>query len=1793
MKKHAFYLLFLLAFCASCTQNQVSITDTNFEEEAPISGSLTFNFSHALAPDSLLNTWLNNQYIRFEPAIDGKFKWVSKSELVFSPTHPLNPASEYTATLGDALLESYQGKKLSLSSKKISFHTPYLQLEGTKAYWAKVANQPAAGYAHFAVNFNYEVKPSEAAELLDVEINGQKKDFRLVTKGNNKQIDVYLPDYPIKDEAQNIKITLNKGLKVINGTAATVQAIEEEVQLPSPYAMEIEELTAEHDGNIGFVKVFTTQAVSPTDLKDFITIDPVVPFSVEVEPDGFLIESEKFAPNETYNIKIKEGVRGSIGGALKYEYEKSVTFGDLEPTIAFTSKKSMYLAAQGNKNVGIKITNIKKVKVSIVKIYENNLLQYLKQGYQSYGDDENYFFEYGSSPEEFGDVIFEKNYLTSELPQTGYSKLLKMDFSDKMNGYEGLYVVQVRSEDEQWRSATQMLSISDIGLISKVGKRTVTVFANSIATTKPMAGVALRFVGKNNQLIGTAKTDNEGVAVFELPQELPAGFMPQLITAKLGTDVNFLPFNNTQINNSGFDIGGKTENLSGFDAFLYGDRNIYRPGESINLACILRQNNGTTPESIPLILSLTAPDGSITTTLRKTTNAQGALEVNIPISNAASTGVYTAELASGNGVLIASTRIAIEEFLPDKIKVEATLDKTEYKPSDKLKVNIRATNLFGPPAANRNYEATLNIKRKNIDAKKYNDYNFNTSAENTYFEAKIVQGKTDEAGVASAEYEISSDYVDMGVLQADVFVTVFDETSRPVNRKMTANIYTQSAFFGIKNQDYYQSTSSPRRFGFVAINEQGQALKNVAATVKVVKKEFQTVLSKSDSYFRYESQKVEKVLLEKELIINETGTALNFTPPTSGEYEVRISRPGSRTYVSQEFWAYGYGSSSNAAFEVNTEGTIDIKLDKETYTAGEKATVVLSAPFAGKILVTIEGTKVEKHFYINTDGKAASFTLPIDASFAPNVYVSATLFRPHQRYDLPLTVAHGTTPLLVENPANKLPISIDAPKQIRSNTTPVINIKTEPNAPVTIAIVDEGILQLTNYKTPNPYDFFYAKRALEIQSYDIYPYLFPELLARSGRLSGDGLDGGKRINPLTNKRVKLIALWSGILQADNNGNISYPVTIPQFAGSLRVMAVAHKGKTYNSISANIQVADPIVISTPLPRFFSPSDTIQVPAMLTNTTNKAMETQAQMSTSGNVRIVGSNTQNVNIPPNSEKQVVFNLIAPASIGEAQVTISATANGEKFVQTTDITVRPTSALQKRSGSGVVEADKTANIVIDNADFLPNTLAQSILVSRSPIAQFAKDLSYLIQYPYGCVEQTVSSAFPQLYVQDLAQEFMQTKITKYNSAYHVQEAIKRLQLFQIYNGGLAYWSGNTTENWWGSVYAAHFLVEAKSAGYEVNKEFLDKLLGYIKNNLKQKKTFKYIYNNKESREISAEEIPYSLFVLALSGNKNISSLNFYKSHPELLSLEGKYLIAAAYALSGEKNKFQELLPKSFAGEKSVKQNAGSFGSPLRNEALSLYVLAETDPDNPQIGILSKHVSQSLKTLAYLNTHERAFALVALGKIAKRNANSSATATLRSGSKTIGNYDGKTALLLKNAAFQGTKFDLTAASGRIYYFYETEGISSTGRFLQEDSYLKVRRQFYDRFGQPITSNVFRQNDLIVVKISIQTQGAALVENVVISDLLPAGLEIENPRTTELPELTWIKDGNEPVHRDIRDDRINLFVTANNSAQSYYYVARAVSLGNFALAPISADAMYDGSYHSYHGAGRITVKQRN
>lgn len=1778
----------LFAGCQKKNDNGkgLEVRYTNFSNTIGLQDNLNFLFNRdVIISDSLIGRWLDEQYLKIEPPVEGRFQWTDADELLFSPVNGFKPATDYTVILQPELLKLNEENSSWKGETTFKATTPDLTMFTAYASWIlSESNQPEVV---IAVTYSIPVPAEVVRDNMSFTIDGTAAEHSLISEGIADRHTFRLQPAPAGNKQAAIDLSLSQVDQWNRGSD------DESTVLSDRSELRINKVVAEASGVSTYIKVYTSQEIAPDVIRRHLEIDPKVTYEIEPADYGFHITSAEFSSNREYNLLIKKKITGVLGGVLKKEYRQIIGFGELSPEISFIEEKAMYLDKAGEANLEIRMVQLDEVKVSVYKIFENNISQFINRGkrwgsYYNYTEEGYYdyydyrFYEISDA----GQLIYEMDYKVSALAEGPNGKLLHLDFMDELPDFKGIYVVQVQDKEKYYISDSKLLSFSDIGLIAKQDPKDLYVFCNSILTTDAVSGAQVRLISSHNQQMATGQTTADGIVRFSR-SEFPEDFEPGMVVASKGDDYNYMLLSRNQVATARYDVGGKSTKATAYDCFLYAERDIYRPGETIHVAGILRDFDWQLAGKMPVDVIFKSPEGRKLKTSRQNLDAQGMFSAELVTVPESSTGSYSVEVYSGSGQYLKQKTIQVEEFMPDRIKVTLDLDNESYSTGEQTIATLTATNYFGPPAANRNYEAELTVNQDRFTADGYEDYHFqpNTSFS---FVSIFRDGVTDQDGQAELTYDLDKAWKEHGLLRARLYATVFDETGRPVNQVEEFPIHTQEVFPGIALNDRWVATKKPQEFRLVALNSQGEP-QNYTVDVEVVRYEWNTVLRRDGNRYRYSSEREEVSIQRESVDLSGAYTSYYFNPIQSGSYELRISIPGAPVYVVQSFYAWGYDDNHSSTFEVDREGRINISMDKEEYTIGDKAMATLTLPFTGKVLLTTEREGIMSYSYINATERTVRYPITIEESHLPNIYVSATLIKPHKPGGVPLTVAHGFTPVTVRPVDGKLPVTITAVDQSRSKTKQNIKVKTAPNASLTIAVVDEGILALKNQKTSDPFTYFYGKRALEVATYAMYKYLFPEVTATGGG-ADFAAELAKMVNPMKNERVKLVSFWSDVVQANGRGLAELEIDIPPFSGKLRVMAVAAREHQFGSADHQITVADPVVLSPSIPRFLSVGDAFDMKVNISNTTDEPIQGNLEIESNDALDVLDFSTTAITIPAQSESSATAVVLAGNMADTASLTVRFRTSSESFSARTGITVRLPASLVRTAESGLLEDTDEFSTVL-TSDFVEGTALYKLFVSNSPLARFSDHLQDLIQYPFGCLEQTISKAFPQLYFEELVKaidENTDTEADQNAIKKNVQQAVSKISRLQMSNGGLAYWPNAGNANWWSSAYAAHFLLEAREQGFEVDRNLIDRLLDYLSFRLQKKEKTVYYYNGDQRKDIIMREATYSLYVLALAGKADKGNMRYMLNHPEELSIDAKYLLACTFTLTNDVESARQLLPAAFEGERSVPTFGGSFNSYLRDLALATNALIEANPDHEQLPNMVRMLSEGMASAEYLNTQEKSFGFLALGKFARLNPVGKASATITSNGKKVGQFKGED-LWIEAESLEGDVSIKSKGEGVLYYTLFKEGLPQNGKVVEKDNLLQVRRNYYDRNKQLLNGKPFKQNDLIVVELKVKSLSGKSIENVAVTDILPAGFEIENARITEMPELSWVDLEQTFDHRDIRDDRIHIFTTVTGYEQRFYYLVRAVTPGTYQQGPASAVSMYRGEYHSYHGSGTIRV----
>ncbi len=1789
-------IILTLLIAVSCEPgNTVRIENFSPAGEVGRLTNFVIEFSEDLAPPDVQDKWLDEQFVEFSPEIDGKFKWTSGSTLVFSPDSPLEPIQSYSAKVTEKVLFD---AKYSPDFETYEFHTPDFDVVKVDFFWTNIPHQNYKLSVKANIHFNYPVKPEELKDYLKVSREGEPvPGFNIVTEDEAEVVAINFGEMKQPDKEEKFSIVVKKGLKSILNKKGLFEDRKFEATLPPVTRLAITGVSSGFDGNTGWIEVSTTQTVDESKLKDYVTTEPEKRLQFFVNENQFRIETD-LSDVRTVELIIKKGLPGLYGGELEDDFVETVSMVNVKPSISFADRKGKYLMLSGEKNLQVNAVNIDEVEIEVSEVFENNLLHFLNQY--------SYYYDYY-------DEWYTPAYYVSNYGKSIYTEKLKLDesknwlqsfnvnLSNALNQkYKGVYVVKVRSADDRWISASKMIALSDLGIIAKASKDQIMVFVNSIKTALAIDNAEVSVISGNNQTLLSGKTNSEGVVTFEDVSGQIEGFTPRLIVVKHNGDFNYIDLRETRIETSRFDVGGQTQFNENFNTFIYSARNLYRPGESVNLSAIVRGDKMDVVQDIPVLIKIISPTGKTFDEFKKELNKEGSFDIEFNVPDYAQTGEYVAELYTGSEQLIGNYRFSVEEFVPDKIRVTLNSDKESLMPGEVVSVDVDAEFLFGAKAANLRYEADIILTHRPFKSKTFPRFDFtNSSITASSFENTLLEGKLNEQGQTTIKYKVPDWVNGPGIVKGTAYVSVFDLTGRTVVRAASFNIFPKNYFIGINAPGYYFGTNEQLKFKVAAVDKNDKPVKNFKAAVELIRYEWQTVLKKNYSgQYYYASEQKPVVEWKKNYTFDSNPKDIQFAVTKSGKYEFRVYKQGSKDYNRKTFYAYGWGSSTASSFEVDKEGRVEIVFDTEEYEPGENAKILFTTPFSGKMLVTVERNKVIEYEYLKVENKSAELEIKLNDDFMPNVYVTATLFKEHSpEKTSPFLVGHGFASMKVVKKKNHLSVTITAQEKVKPLTTQEITIKTEPlkDIYVTLAAVDEGILQIKNYRTPDPYSFMYAKKSLRVDSYDLYKLLLPEIVSTSSSPGGDQMSEQlrKRTNPIKANRFKLISYWSGIKKTNSSGVVKVKLNIPQFNGDIRLMAVVYTGKRFGAAEEHIKVADDIILEPQIPRFLSINDSLTAPVAVINTTSKEKKVTVSLKVEGPLSVTSAKQKSVTVAPNSTGQVVFNITALPQTGKGKI-VFETSGAATVKEEIEISVGPVSPLVVETGSGTIKAGEKINLRIPSS-FLEGTQHTTVTISKFPAVKFAKHLKYLVGYPHGCLEQTISKLFPQLYFEELAKLVAPEYYKTTNPVYYVKEGIRKIESMQMYDGSLAFWHGGTYSNWWGSVYAAHFLVEAQKNGFNVSKNVLDKLLSHISKKAKNHEAYSYVTysgTRRTYKNIAKKEIIYSLYVLALAGKGDIATMNYYKARPHLITGDTRYLLAGAYALMGKWNSYYEIVPNSFNPVHPQQESGGSFDSDVRANAIMLNVLLEVEPASAQIPYMIKYLTQ--KSDDVYSTQQRAFLFLALGKAAKLNADADVDIEIKSGNALITKFTGKDLTITDDKLNSGNVSLAASGSGEVYYFWSSEGIKVNEKVKETDSFMKVRRTYYSyKTGDEITDNNFTQGDLIVCKISL-TGFERSADNIVITDMIPSGFEIENPRLNASTELQW--KPRIPInveYMDIRDDRLLLFTKLKRrTTNEFYYLLRVVNQGRFELPVISAESMYDREFHSFNGAGKVNVWER-
>ncbi len=1725
-----------------------------------------------------------------EPALGGSWTWRDTNALRFQPSGGLPVASEYEVTLQPA--HFLKEGMVFTGDRDLKVTTDQFLVEGVD-----VTEEPALeGRARILfrgqMRFNYPVDPKVLITKVKLEdpAGGEPLTLQLETDWTAQVIAFVTPSIQKNREERKLRLVVDKSLTPFNGNVPLKDEFVQEIPVGSSTKLAVWGFTVQPDARESTVVVKFSSPISAAVAEKYLKIEPAVRTRLSANRNELIITGD-IRPGSKYKLSIAKGMPATDEAVLGEDYEADVEVPDLEPDVVFQSE-GMFLAAAGNHTVNLESVNVPKVRMTIDRVYRNNLFFLFNYG-GFYDGDYGYFDEL---PHALGDRLKEETISVgggrNQKRVTPITLDNWIDIEDK-----GLYRVSVGQPDD-WEAEQRWVLLTDLGLVvKKSGKGELMVWVASTRDLSPVSDAKVTLISDQNQTLGEGRTDGSGV--WRL-QDSPAleNKTPYLITVEKGDDFTFLLLDRMAIDTTGLDVGGDEVPSGGYTAYLYGQRDLYRPGETAEGLIVVRDASLHVPPAMPALLRHRDPQGRELETQRVQIDGRGLAEYKLDLPAYSLTGHHTLELEVAKEI-IGTYRFQVEEFVPDRISVEIQPPKTKVGPGQELVYNVQSDYLFGAPAANLPVETRVRLKDSTFAAKGFEAYTFRNS-ERKMDDNEVLEttGQLNEEGRTEFKVTMPEKSPVPSSLEAVITARVQEQGGRGVAALTRMQVDPYPYYIGLRQLGDDQGWPEPKKpvsFEYVAVSPDGKAAASGPLRADFFEDRYNTVLRRvPGGGYRYESTRAAVLLGSKAIAAGPAKGSFQFTPTRYGSFRVVITDTDSQASSQVEFYAAGWGTSPWA---IKNPARLEMDLDKAEYAPGETASIQVRAPFPGKLLVTVERDKVLDTQVYDLPGNTATVQVPIRGDYRPNAFVTATLVRRAKDLE-PGSAgrAFGAIALPVDREANKLTPQIVQPKEIRPNSKLDLAVKTAPGAVVTIAAVDEGILQLIAQKTPQPFDWFYRRLGLSVTSYDTFSLMLPEVKPQ-GKAPAGGGDGDEGMSQYVRtegiRRVKPAAFWSGPLTADADGNVKVSFQVPEFQGALRVMAVVIDGPRFGSSEGKTRVRDPLVLLPTLPRILSFSETLQVPITVRNDTGKGGPIQVGLAVQGPAGIAGidgASTQSVDIPAGREKTVYFTVKTGSTSGSVTFLATAAGHGEKSRSSTEVGVRPDlPEISKEDAGGI--AKSSMDLGVADADrFRAETLRRKVRIGPLPLVQFAGKLENLLHYPYGCLEQTVSAAFPLVYLGDLAKAFepelFDPRKGHGDPADMVQAGIRRVASMQLPVGGFSLWPGGTEVHPWASTYATHFLVEARKAGHPVDEGLLQNALTWVAGATKAKQAYGWE---------EMQRTVYGLYVLARAGRADLGTMDHVRTkHDKDLRPESRAMLAAAYASAGNPRAVKDLTARIGELEQVERQTGGNFNSTIRNRALLLLALLDAEPTSPRIAQLADRLGRDAREIYWWTTQEEAYTLLALGQLASRQSKFAPySGSVYLGSKKVGTFTNKPqTFTVRGSEPLRIEMDSGYEPGAAFFSVMSRGVPTDGAYKQENAGLEIERQILNRDGGAVNLTDVKQGDLIVLKTRVRSVSGP-VQNVAVVSLLPSGLEVENPRLQTTEQLPWVTDANFSLaYLDLRDDRILVFadLLPPNSWQTYYTLVRAVAPGSFRLPPVHAEAMYNPALRAEGERGTMEVK---
>ncbi len=1793
------------------------------------SGSyLRIVLANDLADSSAIGQESSVKLFDFSPAIKGKIFWLDAKTVEFRPDTRLTSGQVYE-------VEFQLSKLITVPNELKTFTYTFqampqnfeLSIENVKPYIkTELTRQKIEG-----VLFTADFAESSAVEkMIRAEQEGAPLKITWVHIGEGKQHSFIVEDVARKAEASKVKLSAS-------GKALGVEhSNEQEIEIPALGDFKVMNSKIVQNPSQYVILQFSDPLKEKQNLSGLISIGDNGNLTLDFEiHDNEIWVYPTVRQAGTKTLYIETGVRNINDFGMKKASSVEVVFEQLKPAIRFLGKGSILPSTDGL-ILPFEAVNLRAVDLTISKVFENNIVQFLQVnnlegGYEMHrvgktvlkkiirldntgttdlGKWNRYTLDLAklisTEPGAIYQITldFKKAYASyscegEENSPTDFDETTWEDTDEGYHGDGGNYYDEegyYYDEDYDWeqrenpchasfytqqRKIVRNVLASDLGIIAKRGSDGNTmVIITDLRTTQPLKDVTLEFIDFQQQVLGTITTDAEGKALFS------GKGTPFVVMAKNGAQRGYLRLiDGESLSLSSFDVSGESIN-KGLKGFVYGDRGVWRPGDSLYLSFILEDKNKVLPAAHPVVFELQSPQGVVSNRQVKSVSKNGFYRFAAATSSDAPTGNWMARIKVGGTEF--NQPVKIETVKPNRLKINLDFG-SEKIITQNVVGNLDVKWLHGAPARNLKAQFDVTIQRAHTSFAKYDDYNFEDPSRGFSTEKQIIwEGSTNGEGNASFNAQLSSSSYFPGFMTAVFSGKVFEESGNFSIDRFSLPYYPYQSYIGLKTPpgERYSGmlyTDTTQRVDVVFLDIDGKLVARNNAEISLHRlNRYWWWDNGYGSIANYIEQNSSTVVSSGKIdAANGKGSwKFKIAPADWGTYFIRVCDPvsghctGKTVYIDQP----GYYGRYSREQKSGGATLLTFASDKPTYNVGEKINISIPGSGQGRALVSIEnGSKTVSTFWIETQKGDNKFSIEATADMAPNIFVNVSLLQPHGQTtnDLPIRL-YGVVPIGIEDPSTHLEPLIRMPDELEPGKEVTIKVseKTNRKMTFTLAMVDEGLLDITKFKTPEPWKRFYAREALGVKTWDLYDAVMGAFGSRVERLlsiGGDGESEAQDEDPRAN-RFKPVVKFFGPITIDAGDDAEIKFTMPQYIGSVRTMVVAGYEGAYGNAEKATPVRKPLMVLATLPRVLGPEEKLRLPITLFTQNKKIKNVKIDITVSGPLILPSGGSRTVEMPPSGDLTVDFELAVKSEAGIGKIVVTASSGSFEASDEIEIEVRNPNPPVSQATDMLLAAGKSWNGTVTPIG-IAGTNAGILEVSTIPPINLGYRLYHLMEYPHGCIEQTTSAAFPQLYL-DVVKELNESD--KARIKYNITNAIERMKMFITRDGGFGYWPGNEESDSWGTTYAGHFLIEAESKGYYVPTDMMKRWKKYQRS--KAMEWRRTDYKNYYNPEIIQA---YRLYALALAGSPELSAMNRLRETNNI-STQSLWLLAAAYIKAGQPEAGKKIVENLTMNIKPYLEQGYSYGSDLRDKAIILETLVLLNEKEKGMELV-KQISNALSNQGYwMSTQTTAFCLKAIGMFIGTDKRDALKFSYSYGGKNIDAITelpiAQIPLAINGAQRSSIKFT-NESKGSLFVRLVMTGTPARGQEQEQENNLVISVNYIDSKGKPIDPTQLEQGTEFMASVSVKNPGLrGNYQNLALTQIFPSGWEINNLRLTDDENIINTDRGN---YQDIRDDRVyTYFDLGAGDVRTFKVLLTASYAGTYYLPAVSCETMYDHSIYA-------------